>query len=273
MKIYDNSLKYSGGKDSLELCLTIFKDLCPKDELSEQNWPQAFSTMLTGDARQFYYQRLAGRGIQFNQLVMRTSAEFETPERRRQITNRWDTISLASVRKEHPEKTLLECFEIMRQDMIKMQTALLSEMKTEDVIRDRIYRACRGLRETELAIFSQAPTFQGACDSLRTAISVRQEVGAVNQVFITNSDDGDDALNDRGAVFYTDRKFHGGTTRYGDRSTRSPGQRAPHSRTRSASSARKKVVGAPDIPIRSANEHTETSRELDKQTMDSFDST
>ena len=55
MKIYNEKLKYYRGKDSLNMSIRVFKDLCPKAGVRPEEYHDAFLTMLTGEASEFYY--------------------------------------------------------------------------------------------------------------------------------------------------------------------------------------------------------------------------
>ncbi len=55
IKIYDKKLKYYRGKDSLDMSIRVFKDLCPKVGVRPEEYCDAFSTMLAGEASEFYY--------------------------------------------------------------------------------------------------------------------------------------------------------------------------------------------------------------------------
>lgn len=50
-KIYKDDMLYSGGDDSLDLKLRMFKDLCTKAQIPKSGYSEAFSSMLTGTAR------------------------------------------------------------------------------------------------------------------------------------------------------------------------------------------------------------------------------
>ena len=54
-KIYDRSLKYRGSKDSFDIRLRVFEDLCLKAGVEPANYSRAFSIMLVGEASEFYY--------------------------------------------------------------------------------------------------------------------------------------------------------------------------------------------------------------------------
>src|SRR5438045_3275492 len=65
LKIYSNDMKYRGGEDSLDMKLQIFYDLCPKAGVPPESYSSAFSIMLKGDARDYYYDKISGRGLTF----------------------------------------------------------------------------------------------------------------------------------------------------------------------------------------------------------------
>jgi hypothetical protein len=58
-KIYPKDKKYSGANDILDMKLRIFYDLCPKAGLTPAEYGNAFSTMLTGEASDYYYQKVS----------------------------------------------------------------------------------------------------------------------------------------------------------------------------------------------------------------------
>ena len=55
MKIYNEKLKYHRGEDSLNMSIRVFKDLCPKVGVRLEEYRDAFSTILTSKASEFYY--------------------------------------------------------------------------------------------------------------------------------------------------------------------------------------------------------------------------
>ena len=219
MKIYDDKLRYSGGNDSLDMCLKIFWDLCPKAGVNPSEYAQAFSTMLKGEAREFYYLQISGKRLPFPDMVKAIRFNFETEERRERKSTWWETITLGKVRKQHPDKTLVECFEQLKMDLLKNQLALEPEQQTENVLRNKVYSACRGIPECSLALFKRVGSFQAACDDLLNSISIRSEENSANGVYTF---DVDDATHDstcdgcKNNIFYADRQFRGERTRYGD---------------------------------------------------------
>ncbi len=134
MKIYDKKLKYHRGEDSLNMSIRVFKDLCPKAGVRLEEYRDTFSTMLAGEASEFYYQKLTEKDLLFNQMVEIMRSNFETKECQNRILNWWNTITLTTVQSQNPDKTILECFEILRRELIDKQLSLRDEMHSETTI-------------------------------------------------------------------------------------------------------------------------------------------
>ena len=218
-KIYPKDKKYSGANDILDMKLRIFYDLCPKAGLTPVEYGNAFSTMLTGEASDYYYQKVSGVCATFDAMVYAVRTHFETEERRQRVTTEWEDTNLVQIRDKNSDKSLMKCFELMKNQLIHDQQILRPELQTDTTIRDKIYRAVRMVPECNLATFKPTITFQAACEDIRNAISIRSQTG-VPQAFVQDEDSDDDGQH---GSFYTDRRFHGQKKRW-ERPTRG-GQR------------------------------------------------
>ncbi|RKF81483.1 hypothetical protein GcM3_035035, partial [Golovinomyces cichoracearum] len=120
---------YSGASDNLDLKLQMFNDLCSKAELPQtpEAFGQAFSTMLKGDARDYYYDSISGRGLTFDAMVLQTREHFETAERRQHLLSLWNITSLRSTMKLNKNKSIAESFEIMFRELQRVQRGLGDE--------------------------------------------------------------------------------------------------------------------------------------------------
>ena len=67
--------------------LRVFEDLCPKAGVNPADYGRAFSTMLAGEASEFYYQKLASKDLRYQEMVRIVRSNFETVERRNKILN------------------------------------------------------------------------------------------------------------------------------------------------------------------------------------------
>jgi len=74
-------MKYGGGDDSLDRKLQIFYNLCLKASVPPKSYSNAFSIMLKGDARDYYYNKISGHGLNFTTMVKTTREHFKTEER------------------------------------------------------------------------------------------------------------------------------------------------------------------------------------------------
>ena len=83
-KIYPKDKKYNGANDILDMKLRIFYDLCPKAGLTPLEYGNAFSIMLTGEASDYYYQKVSGVCTTFDAMVC---MPYELISRQRSVVN------------------------------------------------------------------------------------------------------------------------------------------------------------------------------------------
>jgi hypothetical protein len=85
MKIYDDKSKYHGSTDILDTKLMVFYDLCSKAGVRDTDWSFAFSAMLASDAKEFYYENIMNRKLDFPTTVALVRENFETQERQQRF--------------------------------------------------------------------------------------------------------------------------------------------------------------------------------------------
>jgi hypothetical protein len=81
-------MKYREGDDSLDRKLQIFYNLCLKASMLPELYSNAFSIMLKGDARNYYYNKISSRGLNFTAIVKAIQEHFETEECCQQILSK-----------------------------------------------------------------------------------------------------------------------------------------------------------------------------------------
>jgi hypothetical protein len=168
MKIYRVEHKYGGEEyEVMASKLNLFYDLCGKVEIGQELYQRAFSIMLKGRASQFYYNNLIGVPIDFARMVEAVRAHFETPEVRQKYLSDWRNTTLTKVIQSNPNKTKLECLELLIE---KLQKIIRRLGKNEEELREQLLNACRGIPECNFALFKPATNFQSACAELRNAI-------------------------------------------------------------------------------------------------------
>jgi hypothetical protein len=121
-KLYSDDKKYTGELyDILNIKLLIFYDCCRKVRLPEDQYHDAFSTMLKDRAAHFYYDKLSGRSYDFLTMVNMMRAHFETEENRQFYMSEWRETTLTFVVMKNPTKSKLECLQIMIDKLEKIQ--------------------------------------------------------------------------------------------------------------------------------------------------------
>ncbi|KAI6251434.1 hypothetical protein HI914_00976 [Erysiphe necator] len=113
----DDSKKYGEAHDVLSSKLNIFYDYCDKLGILDAQFNSAFSTMLKGRAAKFYYNRKIGHDYDFPRMV----------ELR------------------HQENSILECFDIMIDELKKHQLGLSEQYQFEHCLRDQIVNSYQGV--------------------------------------------------------------------------------------------------------------------------------
>ena len=189
LKVYNSeAMKYGSEEyDILDQKLQVFYDCCNKIGISQDHYHAAFSTMLKGRASNFYYDKLSGRGYDFNTLVSMTRTHFETEEKRQKYLSEWREINLLRTISENPDKSRLECFQAMIDKLQVVQRGLPREYQHDHILRDQVVNACRGVDECNLSLYKPAPTFEGLCADMRSAIGTAVRSQQARSAYHTKS--------------------------------------------------------------------------------------
>jgi hypothetical protein len=99
--------------DILNIKLRIFYDCYAKIGMSNTQYHNAFSVMLKGRAATFYYDKLSNRNYRFENMLAMIRIHFETEENRQLYISEWKEITLPRIILDNPNKTRLECLELM----------------------------------------------------------------------------------------------------------------------------------------------------------------
>lgn len=118
--------------------LLIFYANCYTAGVSRASYTAAFSKILTGEGRTFYFNKIVGKKNSFEYTVNLMKLEFETEHRQERITIGWENVKLEDFNKIDPEKKIVEVFEIMRKYLINDQSILRPEMNSDEIIRDKL---------------------------------------------------------------------------------------------------------------------------------------
>jgi hypothetical protein len=170
----------------------IFHDLCEKAALPQQAFAQAYSTMLCGLALDHYYtnRKNVSHVISFEEMSYATHNYFEGAEHKRNILNRWNETTLRTVITKNPEKSTLECLQLLINDLHHLQHGLENNLKTDDFLHNKIITACITHEACRFACCKPATTVTGLISELRTSITTYEASRLQEpQVFTTHPQD------------------------------------------------------------------------------------
>ena len=148
----------------------MFFNYYGKISLEEAQFHLAFSIILKDKASNFYYNKIARRLYDFHIIVNLIRSHFKTEENRQKYLSEWRKTTLTRMISKNPDKSKLECLELMLNKLRTAQRGLTTQYQNENSLRDQVLNACRGIEECNLALFKPAPTFEGLCADLRAAI-------------------------------------------------------------------------------------------------------
>ncbi|OBR02159.1 Aurora kinase 2 splicing [Colletotrichum higginsianum IMI 349063] len=208
-KLYTNEMKYGGGMyDVFDSKMLIFRDNCHKAGITQRHFAGAFSIMLRDKALAFYFDRLCDdqAPADFHAMASRVKLHFETEESRQAYLTEWRNTTFDRVAIDNPGKSKMEVLEVMLDKLITIQRALPTAYNTEDSLRLQVLNACRGVKACEMALFSPAPTYEGVCGQLRSAIGTSMAIDASPHHFTSDMPPADRAAEGQ---YLTDRKFNG----------------------------------------------------------------
>ena len=198
-KLYsDPERKFSGELyDILNSKLRIFYDCCRKVGLGPNDYHDAFSIMLKGRASTFYYDRLAGKGYDFERMIYETRCHFETEQNKQLYLSEWRSTTFQRIAKENPTTSRLDCLQKLF-DRLQVVQRGLSESYQEDLsLRDQVINACQGIKECRLALYNPADTYEGVCAQLRSSIGTAQREAEIETSQYAQTEEYDHNWTDR----------------------------------------------------------------------------
>ncbi|RKF62773.1 putative glycosyl [Golovinomyces cichoracearum] len=196
---YNDDMKCGGAEDSLDICLDIFEDTCLNTGLPPIAYSLGTPTMLKGNARKYYYHRISKPKLGHEGSTKRLREHFEMEARRQDHLTQWHDLSLQVIVHDNPEKSLMECFEMLLDKLHKLQGGLSEKMRNDESARDRLQVACQMIPACSKACFAPNPTFEGLTAEIRNAISTEGRLVRVNASYKGNL----------AYANFTDRNFRG----------------------------------------------------------------
>jgi hypothetical protein len=138
--------------------------------LEEGQRHNAYSVMLKGRASAFYYDRLSGKGFDFQRMIFETRCHFETEENKQQYLSEWRETTFPSIIAANPDVSRLDCLQKLFDQLQKIQRGLSESYQEDFSLRDQVISACRGIEECNLALFNPASTYEGVYAQLRSSV-------------------------------------------------------------------------------------------------------
>ena len=210
IRSYHDQDKYGGEKyEFLVKKWELFTSHCEMIGLKSDKRLRAIPILLTGRAHEYYYtQGFPSSKKNEAEILTNIMDHFETENVRQDYLNEWHSITMRAMMSEHPDKTKLECFDIMLARLRRIVPGLTSTSKKEGTMRDQVLRGCRGIPECSLAVYQPNASYEGLCADIRNAITVKALENTHKQQFNTRrfEDDGTNG-DDEDNVFWTDRTF------------------------------------------------------------------
>jgi hypothetical protein len=181
-KLYSDQEKKFGGElyDILNSKLRIY-DCCQKVGLEPDQYHNAYSIMLKGRASVFCYDRLAGKGYDFNRMIYESRCHFETEENKQQYMSEWRETAFPRIIAANPGVPRLDCLQKLFDRLQTIQRDLSESYQEDFSLRDQVISACRGVEECNLALFNPANTYEGVCAQLRSSVGTALRSREVQQ--------------------------------------------------------------------------------------------
>ena len=185
-KIYEESSKYSAEGDNFDYKLRIFYDKCRMTSVPEEAYGIAFPTMLKGTALEHYHQSLSGPSMSFYNLCTRIKAHFEGPNYTTESLQKWTLTDMNSVKALYPDKTALQCFDELLNELRRLRHGLSLNLQSDDFFHAKLLMACRLLPDCQVACSAPPATLPDFIRSLKSYITTYAATQGNSSTFWTS---------------------------------------------------------------------------------------
>lgn len=173
---HKNDDRYSGATvDNFERKYALFVERCDQSDICEEERRKAFSIMIFGAARQYYFDSLKVKGLYLPGLVEAVKERFYTSERTCTLLREWDAIFLSSVMARNIWKEPSECLDSLLNRLQDIQLSLPSEYKNDTIIRNKLLNSVKDVESCKLAYFKPAPTLGGVISDLYASVATMKK--------------------------------------------------------------------------------------------------
>jgi hypothetical protein len=183
--MYTDEDRYSGSDDSFSYKFDIFFDNCAKAGIPQEAQSIAFSVVLVGLAKDFYY--ISCRSIQGTaQLADAIRQRFEKWEQGRLTLLRCNTLSLDEVIRKNPDKPTATCLNILIKEIISIRRQLPAAYHADQILCDQLINACRANRAYRFACYKGGDTLTSIISDLQASIATYEQTKRTPDTFTTD---------------------------------------------------------------------------------------
>ena len=209
MKTYKDDEKYGQAGDNFDQKLKIFINNCEMLNVPKSAYTKAFNVMLKGKARDFYLNDLLHRDLNYDGLYHEIRLRFEDKNYRRNALLRWDTRDMNAVIREHPDKSVSECFDILTNELQEISHSLIPTLQNDDFKLNKLVNACKPIPECQMASLHPPDHLGTFINDMKNAILTYESIHGKKQA---------DTFLQSGVTYTTDRVY---------RSSKNSGIRTP----------------------------------------------
>lgn len=165
--------RYSGfPTDNFDRKLCLFNERCDQAGIPDDEKHRAFSIMLTGRARDFYFDHIRGSNCSFNDMTSSVKRRFITAEHVRTLVREWDSLTLEGIMSENVGKPSKFCLEELVSRMHSLQSSLPAAYANEERFKNKLLNAVKDVDACKLAYFKPAPTVEGLISDLHSSLAI-----------------------------------------------------------------------------------------------------
>lgn len=164
---YSDEDRNSGlPRDNFERKLCLFEKRCDQASVTDENKQRAFSIVLTGRARDFYFDNSQGKDLTFEHTTTALKRWFITAEHERTLLREWDNLSLNAIISENVGKPQKYCLEELVSRMHALKLSLPGAYRNDKIFENKFLNASKDVEACRFAYFKPASTVEGLISDL-----------------------------------------------------------------------------------------------------------
>lgn len=181
MKAYSHRQKYSGSfTESFDNAIEQYETMSAVCEFSTEDMSKAFPIMLTGPAFTHFSHHYAKKAMSYKELTAAFRAWYTSEEQRYRLLQTWQRPSLSKAMQNAPDKSEMEVFREVSDELIKTQHQLHTDYHSDRFLRDQLL-VCADIPRLKRSLIEKIPTSaQEAMQRIATLLSSEPKSAAAN---------------------------------------------------------------------------------------------